>query len=81
MIEFDKIILGIILLSIGIIVLTNNKTLVRMAIESQKGVDKALGKKQDYDRIKFAFIPRVVILLIGFAFCTFGSIAILTSFF
>ncbi len=78
MLEPEKIVFGIIALSIGIIVLLKNKTLVNMTIESQKGVDKAVGKEQDYNKIGYTLIPKIIILVIGGGFCVFGIIAIIS---
>ncbi len=78
--EITQVIIGIVALVIGIILLFKHKIIAKMTIESQKGVDRVLGKEQDYNRAGLTLMPKIVILLIGIVFCIFGILAILTNF-
>jgi len=73
----SQLVTGCVLSIIGGIILANYKTFAKMAIESQKNVDKSMGKKRNYDQFGLTVVPKIVLIIIGASFLIFGGIAIL----
>ena len=78
--EIQQTIFGIVILAIGVILIFKHKVLIRMAIESQKGVDHVLGKNRSYSGAEFSLIPRIIAILIGICFSIWGVFSVLSSF-
>ena len=76
--ELQQIIIGSVCLAIGIILLFKQNTFVRMAVESQKGVDRALGRESDHSGAKFDLIPKAIIIIIGVCFSIWGVYSIVS---
>jgi hypothetical protein len=79
--EIQQAIVGSVLIAIGIILLVKHKTFVKMAIESQKGVDSALGKRRNYSAERSNLIPKIIVIIIGIGFSIGGVVSILANFF
>ena len=79
--QLQQVILGIVSLGIGFIFLFYYKKFLRMAIESQKDVDRVLRRKSDYSGAGFNLVPKIIIILIGIGFCIAGIFSILSTFF
>ncbi len=79
--EIQQTIAGSVLFIIGIILLLKHETFVRMTIESQKGVDRVLKKKSNYDTVRFNLVPKIIVITIGIGFSIGGIVSILANFF
>jgi len=72
-----NILFGMILLVIGAVVIAENQYFVDRMISSQKALDRALAKNQDYDSWVIRVVPKVIMIVIGTVFVVMGVAAVL----
>jgi hypothetical protein len=75
--EIMNILFGMILLVIGAVVIAENQYFVDRMISSQKALDRALAKNQDYDSWVIRVVPKVIMIVIGTVFVVMGVAAVL----